>query len=551
MGPVVGAFPAGEFMTHVSRRVGSLFAGLLLLLAIPSSATAQYSADDERKAIDAVTSFLNEMGEGKAAETWKDGWKRGIYSFARLDGDTEAQVSAGNERIQFSDNMLAQLATRNPPEMRIVADWAATFQHELIHTKQGKVGWAAAEWSHVAGKGHFHEAAAWGEGFGAYWRWLTLANTNHARARTEDERQKFARRIVDLAASFRVYFDNYQKMKFGPLPKGTRFAPLGGTDSTPLTLEEAVKEADRINRSVGSSLRLAVRLSKTTYRLKAGETITLIARPTNSWNKPSFTWKSGSKLLAETSQTLTRIATVDEAISVTVQDNRNQKASASCDVIVEKQATAARAPQPTAPQSPAAKAPAQKPSTGEYAWVQMGKRTNDWQARLGRQNASMKGWKHGVSASEGSVTIKNTYVGDRADNWAKKGMSESGTATWTPPSKSTIRSGDVVSVDLTTLNAPRDHSNFFGIISTKVETWRLGKDGARTGGSSYFADEKGREVLGYGYPRGNQTKALVAMTVSHKFGAGAAAGDRMAICVTALGASELVQTEYIYEWRRL
>jgi hypothetical protein len=539
-------------MTHVSRRVGSLVvAGLLLLLANPFPAAAQYTADDERKAIDAVTSFLNEMGDKKAAETWKDGWKRGIYSFARLDGDTEAQVSAGNERIQFSDNMLAQLATRNPPEMRIVADWAATFQHELVHTKQGKLGWAAAEWSHVAGRGHSHEAAAWGRGFESYWRWLKLANANHAKARTEDERQKFAKRIVDLSASFRVYFDNYRKMKFGPLPKGTGFAALGGTDSTPLTLEEAVKEADRINKSVGSSLRLAVRLSKTTYRLKAGETITLIARPTNSWNRPSFTWRSGSRLLAEKSQTLTRIATVDETITLTVQDNRNQKASASCEVIVEKPATAARAPQPTTPRSPAANAPAQKPSKGEYAWVLTGQRTDDWQSRLARQNASMKGWKHGVSASPGSVTIKNTYVGDRVDNWAKKGMSESGTATWTPPSTSTIRSGDVVSVALTTLNAPRDHSNFFGIISIKVETWRLGRDGVRTGGSSYFADEKGRDVLGYGYPRGNQTKALVATTVSRKFGAGAAAGDKMAICVTAQGASERVQTEYIYEWRKL
>jgi hypothetical protein len=104
---------------------------------------------------------------------------------------------------------------------------------------------------------------------------------------------------------------------------------------------------------------------------------------------------------------------------------------------------------------------------------------------------------------------------------------------------------------LTTLNAPRDHSNFFGIICIKVEAWRLGKNGVREGGSSWFADEKGREVLGYGYPRGNQTKALVATTVSRKFGAGAAAGDRMAICVTAQGANESVQTEYVYEWKRL
>jgi hypothetical protein len=64
-----------------------------------------------------------------------------------------------------------------------------------------------------------------------------------------------------------------------------------------------------------------------------------------------------------------------------------------------------------------------------------------------------------------------------------------------------------VSVSLTTLNAPRDHANFGAVISIKVEAWRLGKDGKRTGSSSYFANDKGKDVLGAGSPRGNQTKA--------------------------------------------
>jgi hypothetical protein len=41
------------------------------------------------------------------------------------------------------------------------------------------------------------------------------------------------------------------------------------------------------------------------------------------------------------------------------------------------------------------------------------------------------------------------------------------------------------------------------------------------------------------------------MTVSRKFGAGAAEGDRKAVCVTAMGEGEMVQTEYIYEWNKL
>jgi hypothetical protein len=67
---------------------------------------------------------------------------------------------------------------------------------------------------------------------------------------------------------------------------------------------------------------------------------------------------------------------------------------------------------------------------GEYAWAQVDKRTNDWKERLDRQNVAMKGyWKHKMSVSEGSVTITNTYTGSRSDNWAKNGMSNSGTAT--------------------------------------------------------------------------------------------------------------------------
>lgn len=88
-------------------------------------------------------------------------------------------------------------------------------------------------------------------------------------------------------------------------------------------------------------------------------------------------------------------------------------------------------------------------------------------------------------------------------------------------------------------------------VFVKVEAYRLGKDGERTGSSSYFAGANGKEVLGAGSPRGNRTKAPEAMTVSREFGAGGAEGDKMVIRVTAAGESEMVQTEYIYEWKRI
>lgn len=124
-----------------------------------------------------------------------------------------------------------------------------------------------------------------------------------------------------------------------------------------------------------------------------------------------------------------------------------------------------------------------------------------WKERLDRQDVALKGyWTHTMSVSEGSVTITNTYTGKRSTSWPKNGMSNSGTATWTPPSKT---------------------------------------------------NGKGKDVLGAGSPRGNRTKEPEAMTVSRKFGAGTAEGDRMAICVTAAGETEMVQTEFLYEWKRI
>lgn len=480
-----------------------------------------------------------------------------------------------NSRITFNEEMIRQLrkgAQFGGPKRKTIGDWAATFKHELVHTRQLKVAWTASLASQAAGEGHPLEAEAWGEGFKAYWKWLRRATAKYAKARTYEEKQKYAKEVIDLAESFKSYDSNYRHpdAKLGPLPEGLRFEPLDGReDSDPLRFAEALREAGKISKELSPTLHLAVRLSKSVLKVKPGEPMTLHARPENVWspsskksNSVTFTWKAGSKRLAETSGTLVRTATVDETITVIAQDDRSQKAEASCQVIVEKPEVAAnpvpQAPEPkTAPKAPApapaakTPSPAQKGSKVEYAWVHTDTRPNDWQTKLDRQNASTPAWRVNVSASAGSVTIKNTYIGKRPDAWMKNGMSESGTVTWTPPSKSTIRPGDVVSVSLTSLNAPRDHSNFFGIASIKVQLYRLDKDGKRVGNPvAYFKGENGQEVLGYGYPRGNQTKALRSLTVSHKFGAGSTEGDRMSICVNASGVSQSVQTEYVYEWKR-
>jgi len=526
------------------RRVGSLIVCLLLLLAFPHPAAAQHSTEDEQHAIDAVTSFLLEMGETNSADIWIDGWTRGIYTFNRLPGPVWAEAQPGSDHIQFNQNMLMQLDRRTADNP--VHDWAAAFHHELVHTKQGRSGHVGSYWSHKAGAGDFHEATGWGRTLESYWGWLRLANSRYAKARTEDERQRLAEQVVALSKSFQDCFKNYTAEDLGPLPKWVEFPPLGGTDSTPLTIKEALSEAARVNKSVGDNLRLTVQLNRASYTLEPGQEFSLTAHAKNSWNRPSYTWKSGSKVLAEKGATLTRKATVDETITVTVQDNRNQKASASCEVTVKTPVVKAGAPTPATPKTPVTKPLEKTPAKGEYAWVQVDKRINDWKKQLDSRNKSMNGfWTHKMSVSEGSVTITNTFTGAKSSSWPKNGMSNTGTATWTPP-RTTIRSGDVVPVGLTVVNAPRDHVNFGPVILIKVEAYRLGKDGKFTGSSSYFADEKGEDSLG----DSSQTKAPQALTVSRKFGAGGAEGDKMAIRVTAQGETEKVQTEYIYEWRK-
>ena len=445
------------------NRVGHFVIAVFICLVSPQVASAQYTAEEKKEAIDAVTAYLEEVGEGEAAKTWVKNWASANYSFGVIEFD--ADVVAGSSRITFNEEMIRQLrkgAQFGGPKRKTIGDWAATFKHELVHTRQLKVAWTASLASQAAGEGHPLEAEAWGEGFKAYWKWLRRATAKYAKARTYEEKQKYAKEVIDLAESFKSYDSNYRHpdAKLGPLPEGLRFEPLDGReDSDPLRFAEALREAGKISKELSPTLHLAVRLSKSVLKVKPGEPMTLHARPENVWspsskksNSVTFTWKAGSKRLAETSGTLVRTATVDETITVIAQDDRSQKAEASCQVIVEKPEVAAnpvpQAPEPkTAPKAPApapaakTPSPAQKGSKVEYAWVHTDTRPNDWQTKLDRQNASTPAWRVNVSASAGSVTIKNTYIGKRPDAWMKNGMSESGTVTWTPPSRVDDSSG--------------------------------------------------------------------------------------------------------------
>lgn len=481
-----------------------------------------------------------------------------MYSFAELPSDVEARVNAGDTHIEFSTRMVDQiLSGRRGVDRASVADWAATFTHELIHTTQTRSGWTGAENRNLFQYSQTEEAAGWGKGHESYWKWLAIAYRNSREATTWEAREDYAMEAVELATAFQRYADTYRRKKFGPIPRHIEFIPFLGTDSFRLTLEEALEQAEQVRTSLSANLRVVVKLNKSRVRATVGEQVELRAIPNYGWGGYTYIWKVGNQTLAAKGQSLIWKARANETITVTVQDNhRGQKDSASCEFIIVPGPTPAPPPRPTpkpetTPPTPApATKPAPKPATGTYAWVYVETRTNDWQSKLDAENARTKGWKYGVAASGNSVTITNTYTGSRTDAWMKNGMSESGTATWsTPPTL--IRSGDVANIDLTVTNAPRSHSNFFGIISIRAAAHALRPDGSRAATSSSFADADGRWGIGAGIPKsGNQPKTTLTLTVSRTFLAGAAPGARMSIVVTASGVSQSVQTEYIYEWRQ-
>lgn len=429
------------------NRAGLFIAVLSICLLIPQIVSAQYTAKytaEEQKAIDAVTAYLKDVGEttqkdGKegAAEIWVENWASGTYSFGVIEYD--AEVAAGSSRITFSNEMIRQLTgpAQRGRRRRTISDWAATFKHELVHTKQNPIAMTASMAKHLVGSGHPLEADAWAGGFASYWKWLRLANAKYMNARDNSEdKEKYAKQVVDLAESFKSYYSNFKDPKLknlGPLPESLRFKLMlgkgGREDAPPVAIEEAVREANKISKDVSSKMHITVWLSKEYIKVKAGEKMELFAHPENVWSPSSgkgsvsFTWKAGSKKLEETGAFLSRRATVDEWITVIAFDTR-QKATASCQVIVVKEkpavkdksvtkSSAAKTVAKTLPTVPATKtlSPAQKGGKTEYAWVLIEIVDYEYADRWATADAHPS-YVYSHSYSRGVYSASTTYEGN-------------------------------------------------------------------------------------------------------------------------------------------
>lgn len=189
-------------------------------------------------------------------------------------------------------------------------------------------------------------------------------------------------------------------------------------------------------------------------------------------------------------------------------------------------------------------------SKQEYEWIQTRTRVNDWKTKMDYQNSKTSGWRLDVSASGGGATYKSTYIGTRKDMWMKNGMSESGTVTWSAPSQTSMKPNDIVSINLTSLNAPRDHSNFRGLLSLSAQFRRYNKDGKQIGNPTYFKDNNGLEVLGYISGRAEAPKHMEQAKVLGKVTTGAFEGQQMSICIKVQGGGIPIETEYVYEWKK-
>ena len=184
------------------NRAGLFIAALSICLLIPQIVSAQYTAK-EQKAIDAVASFFSDMGDKDAANKWRNGWGNGleksIYKFKILPKAIEAQVTAGHEEIDFGPQMVEQILGNKGLghlDQKRIADWAATYKHELVHTKQDTSGWTGSEDRYMAGQGHPYEAIAWGQGLKSYWDWLKIANSNYSQAKLQEDKNKYAQQVL-------------------------------------------------------------------------------------------------------------------------------------------------------------------------------------------------------------------------------------------------------------------------------------------------------------------------------------------------------------------
>ena len=544
----------GGIMSKPSGYRAALFiSGLSVCMLIPQIVLAQYTADDKQTAVDAVTAYLKDVGETDAAEIWVKNWASGTYKFGAIEND--AENIPGNSSIVFSNQMYVQLSSKGWSGRRAVSDWAATFKHELVHTKQWKIVFTASDASHLAGGSHPQEAAAWSEGFASYWKWLRLAHAKYANARADSEdKQKYAKEVVDLAESFKSYYSNYKNAKLGPLPESLRFkllrGPGGREDSLPVAIEEAIREADQISRELSLTLHLTVRLSKVHFNVKAGEKLVVKAYPENVWSPSSkkgsvsFTWKAGSKVLNATGDTLDYIATVDETITV-IADDTLRKATASCQVVVEKPAPKPAEPKilTTAPETKTP-SPEQKGGKAEYAWVLV--MTVDYE-NADRWDTADAHPSYVVSHgySRGVYSASTTYEGDDPYGRGLRGtLGLKAVFTGVPK---IIYAGQPVSLNLsfTATENSAVKLSFAGAASADLDKWDVGPGGV-TRGSRSFVNKDGNSsfIISTSNNAPSYNETLTA-----NLGSGTE-GGRIALR-TMFSMSVPMGTNYIFEWKQV
>lgn len=106
---------------------------------------------------------------------------------------------------------------------------------------------------------------------------------------------------------------------------------------------------------------------------------------------------------------------------------------------------------------------------GDYKWVQAGTIVNDYQSELEQANAGAS-WTGTISFGGNSASFK---VSSNVDSsWLKKGMSHSGTVTWTDP-PSVIEPDKEFELTLTAKHDGRDHNNFAGVGSVTAHVVSL------------------------------------------------------------------------------
>lgn len=207
----------------------------------------------------------------------------------------------------------------------------------------------------------------------------------------------------------------------------------------------------------------------------------------------------------------------------------------------------AEADPPARPTAPADRVePPSAPRRG--SWVFEGFASNDWAAALARHNQGTSGWTLSVTASQGAATFVNSYTGSRTDSWMRKGMSETGSITYTPPGGGTLEPDGKVAITITVTNAPRAHGNFYGIAAASAGVVRLDAEGRQRGNPGWFRAADGATTVGYVSGRGSVTQAPVTKVFEGAVPAGSVAGERLAIRVQLSGGGLQVNHDFVFRW---